>query len=71
MIKSFEEVLKIARERGPKTVSVACAQDRDVLKAVDNARRQVASLIARVLAKPSAGCPMVVLEKSRVPVTLK
>ena len=39
MIKSFEEVLKIAKERGPKTVSVACAQDRDVLKAVDNAKR--------------------------------
>lgn len=38
MIKSFEEVLKIARERGPKTVSVACAQDNDVLKAIDNAR---------------------------------
>ncbi len=39
MIKSFEEVLKIAKERGPKTVSVACAQDRDVLKAVDNAKQ--------------------------------
>lgn len=38
MIRSFEEVLKIARERGPKTVSVACAQDTDVLKAVDNAK---------------------------------
>ncbi|MCH4889990.1 phosphate butyryltransferase [Acidaminobacter sp. JC074] len=39
MIKSFEEVLKIAKERGPKTVSVACAQDNDVLKAVDNAKK--------------------------------
>jgi len=38
MIKSFEEVLKIAKERGPKIVSVACAQDNDVLKAVDNAK---------------------------------
>lgn len=38
MIKSFDEVLKIARERGPKTVAVACAQDNDVLKAVENAR---------------------------------
>jgi len=38
MIKSFEEVLKIAKERGPKTVAVACAQDTDVLKAVDNAK---------------------------------
>lgn len=39
MIKSFEEVLKIARERGPKKISVACAQDNDVLKAVENARQ--------------------------------
>lgn len=39
MIKSFEEVLKIARERGPKTVAVACAQDTDVLRAVDNAKQ--------------------------------
>lgn len=39
MIKSFEEVLKIARERGPKTVAVACAQDTDVLRAVDNAQK--------------------------------
>ena len=39
MIKSFEDVLKIAKERGPKTVSVACAQDNDVLKAVDNAKK--------------------------------
>lgn len=38
MIKSFDEVLKIAKERGPKIVSVACAQDADVLKAVENAR---------------------------------
>lgn len=38
MIKSFEEVLKIAKERGPKTVAVACAQDTDVLRAVNNAK---------------------------------
>ncbi len=37
MIKSFDDVLKIARERGPKKITVACAQDADVLKAVDNA----------------------------------
>ncbi|MBN2259643.1 MAG: phosphate butyryltransferase [Clostridiales bacterium] len=37
MIKNFEDVLKIAKERGPKIISVACAQDNDVLKAVDNA----------------------------------
>ncbi|MGB3368553.1 MAG: phosphate butyryltransferase [Acidaminobacteraceae bacterium] len=37
-MKSFDEVLKIAKERGPKTISIACAQDEDVLKAVENAR---------------------------------
>jgi len=37
MIKNFEEVLRIAKERGPKKVAVACAQDSDVLKAVDHA----------------------------------
>ncbi len=40
MIKSFEDVLKIAKERGPKTVAVACAQDTDVLLAVENARKE-------------------------------
>lgn len=38
MIKSFDEVLKIARERGPKKVAVACAQDTDVLNAINNAK---------------------------------
>ena len=38
MIKSFEEVLEIAKERGPKILAVACAQDVDVMKAVENAR---------------------------------
>jgi phosphate butyryltransferase len=40
MIKSFEDVLKIAKERGPKTVAVACAQDVDALMAVENARKE-------------------------------
>lgn len=39
MIKSFDEVLKVAKERGPKKLSVACAQDEDVLLAVENARK--------------------------------
>ena len=38
MIKNFDEVLKIAKERGPKTIAVACAQDNDVMNAVENAR---------------------------------
>lgn len=37
MIKNFQDVLKIAKERGPKTVAVACAQDNDVMKAVHHA----------------------------------
>ncbi len=37
MITTFEEVLKIAKERGPKKVAVACAQDEDVLLAVHHA----------------------------------
>jgi len=37
MIKKFEDVLRIAKERGPKTVVVACAQDNDVLKAIHHA----------------------------------
>ncbi len=39
MIKSFDEVLKVAKERGPKILSVACAQDDDVMLAVENARK--------------------------------
>lgn len=40
MITSFDEVLKVAKERGPKVLSVACAQDDDVMLAVENARKQ-------------------------------
>ena len=39
MIKSFDEVLKIAKERGPKVVAVACAQDVDVMRAINNAKK--------------------------------
>lgn len=34
MISNFDELLKIAKERGPKKISVACAEDNDVLKAI-------------------------------------
>ena len=37
MAKSFEDLLELARSRGPKKVSVAVAQDRDVLSAVKKA----------------------------------
>lgn len=39
MIKTLKEVVDAAKERGPKTVAVACAQDEDALLAVDNARK--------------------------------
>jgi len=40
MINSFNDVLKLAKERGPKTVAVACAQDEDVLLAVSKAKAE-------------------------------
>ncbi|RKD21380.1 phosphate butyryltransferase [Caminicella sporogenes DSM 14501] len=40
MIKNFEDVLKFAAERGPKKIAVACAQDEDVLLAVDKANKK-------------------------------
>lgn len=39
-MKSFSEIINIAKERGPKVISVACAQDSDVLKAVEGARKE-------------------------------
>jgi phosphate butyryltransferase len=38
MIKKFPEIIKTAREKGPKTIAVAVAQDLDVLLAVKNAK---------------------------------
>ncbi|WP_034327745.1 phosphate butyryltransferase [Alkaliphilus transvaalensis] len=40
MIKNFQEVMEIAKERGPKVISVACAQDSDVLLAVNTAKKE-------------------------------
>jgi len=40
MIRSFDEVLKIAAERGPKTIAVACADDAEVLAAIETAREK-------------------------------
>ncbi|MBP1765568.1 MAG: pta 1 [Firmicutes bacterium] len=37
MITNFEEIVKCAQEKGPKTIAVAVAQDLDVLLAVKNA----------------------------------
>lgn len=38
MIKSFDEILKVAKERGPKIIAVAVAQDVEVLSAVNGAK---------------------------------
>lgn len=38
MIRGFEDVLRLAKERGPKTISVAVAQDKEVLIAVKEAK---------------------------------
>lgn len=40
MISSFGEIVKHARERGPKTIAVAVAQDAEVLTAVSKAHSQ-------------------------------
>jgi phosphate butyryltransferase len=39
-LRTFDEVLNYAREVGPRTISVACAADADVLEAVEGARRE-------------------------------
>lgn len=39
MINDFGTIIKYAVESGPKTVAVACAEDRDVLEAVEAARQ--------------------------------
>lgn len=38
MTRNFQEVMQIAKKRGPKTISVACAQDAGVLSAVNQAK---------------------------------
>jgi phosphate butyryltransferase len=38
MIKRFEEIVKAAKAKGPKTIAVAVAQDYEVLSAVNNAK---------------------------------
>ncbi|MEG1409171.1 MAG: phosphate butyryltransferase [Terrisporobacter sp.] len=39
-MRSFNDVIKYAKQRGPKTISVACSQDKEVLIAVDMARKE-------------------------------
>lgn len=39
MIKSFDELMEYAKKRGPKKVALACAEDIDALKAIDEAEK--------------------------------
>lgn len=38
MIKAFDEIIKAAKDKGPKTIAVAVAQDIEVLSAVNGAK---------------------------------
>lgn len=38
MIRAFDEIIKVAREKGPKVIAVAVAQDIEVLSAVNGAK---------------------------------
>ncbi|MGM0378684.1 MAG: phosphate butyryltransferase [Bacillota bacterium] len=40
MIDSFDNLLEVAKKRGPKKISIACAQDKDILKAVKYATQE-------------------------------
>lgn len=39
-MRNIDDIIKFAKEIGPKTVSVACCQDKEVLIAVENARKE-------------------------------
>ncbi|MRZ81558.1 phosphate butyryltransferase [Paeniclostridium sordellii] len=39
-MRSFNDVIRYAKERGPKTISVACSQDKEVLIAVEMAKKE-------------------------------
>lgn len=39
-MKNFRDIIKFAKERGPKTISVACCQDKEVLLAIEMARKE-------------------------------
>ncbi|MDR3321248.1 MAG: phosphate butyryltransferase, partial [Synergistaceae bacterium] len=39
-LRSLTELLNYAREVGPMAISVACAEDAEVLEAVDKARKE-------------------------------
>ena len=39
-MRNIDDIIKFAEERGPKTISVACCQDEEVLIAVENGRKE-------------------------------
>ena len=39
-MRNIDDIIKFAKERGPKIVSVACCQDEEVLIAVENGRKE-------------------------------
>lgn len=39
-MRSIDDIIKFAKKRGVKTISVACCQDKEVLIAIENARRE-------------------------------
>lgn len=39
-MRNIDDIIKYAEERGPKTISVACCQDEEVLIAVENGRKE-------------------------------
>lgn len=39
MIRNFDQVMEIAKKRGPKKVALACAEDIDALKAINEAKK--------------------------------
>lgn len=39
-MRNFDEILELARKKGPKTIAVACAEDKEVLLAVEAARKE-------------------------------
>ena len=38
-MRNIDDIVKFAKERGPKTISVACCQDKEVLLAFEKARK--------------------------------
>lgn len=62
MIRNFQDVMMIAKERGPKIVSVACAEDVEVLVAVNEAKKE--GIAEAILVGDLAKIQAIALEKN-------